>query len=181
MNIIKSLNDAGLSFRRPPGKTTSENSSIYWVSDVMHIQGVLISPLEDGGPQISNSLLMASDNVPQRHIAEDSLNEYFETEKSLVLKKWMEITNLLFLKSLAMALDFVDGDEERLKSCVSMRMFICSSPKFNNLGLFSFGLRSKYSQMFPDEALPVVTSIGVSSLPKNAPISMDIMFKAAHK
>lgn len=79
-----------------------------------------------------------------------------------------ELRDMLFrlvTESISFASNVIDGDINRLQRCLSVEIFVASSPNFSCCGALSMMMSNIMRMLFEPDDAPLVTTVGVSVLP----------------
>ncbi len=78
--------------------------------------------------------------------------------------------------SLSQARHFL-GDLNQIKSVVKMQVFVASAPGFNSQPQIANGASQYLQDIFGEHGIGTRTAIGVSELPGNMPVEVEIVFE----
>lgn len=139
---------------------------------LVDIQGVSLRTEEFSGSLATNSLTRLTES---NNVSMDVATRTFQFSET-GLGHWREIALATFIKSLTVASLSLPSGMNDVKACRSARVYVCSTPSFTSVGIFSQFIRQLSEKLFPDEPMPNVSSVGVVSLPGGHPMTIDCRF-----
>jgi enamine deaminase RidA (YjgF/YER057c/UK114 family) len=91
------------------------------------------------------------------------------------VEEGQKLAQICFLNALAAASELVGIDS--LKSVIKMTIFVSSSPSFHSHPLVGNGASDLAKKIFGDEGAHARSAVGVSALPRNAKVEVEVIFE----